>query len=619
MASRHINKLLLLSAAFAFPSTAIAQAPAPFTISTVAGSSNVPTLPTQDDISATVAYLGNPKSVAIGPDGLLYIAEYGANQIRKVDAQGIIRRVAGTGAPGFAGDGGPATQALLQGPTDLAFDGSGNLYIADTLNHRIRKVAPDGTISTVGGSGETGVLNGGSGGDGGPATSARFNNPMGVAVDAAGNVLVADFGNGRIRKIAADGTITTVAGGGATLGDGGPATSANLFNPQRIAVDGAGSIYITDQAHLRIRKVDRSGTITTVGGNGGLSTTVQEGVQATSTPLAGPVGVAVDAAGSVYFSDPLAARVRVVTGSGLVYTIAGTGSSGFSGDGGPALQARMTNVQGLALDGAGNVYVADLQNSRIRKLTTSAPPAGPVPTFTADAVTNAASPANNGAVAPGEIITVYGTNLGPSNLAGVGVTDGKLNTIAGGVRVLFDGVAAPMIYALNAQVSAIAPYRLAGQTSTSIQVEYNGVRSVARQVKVVPVAPGVFGNPDFTAVVVNQDGTINSVKNPAPRGTIVAFFVTGEGQTTPGGTDGLIAVPPALPAPVAPVTVEIGGRGATVLYAGAVPFVTAGLMQVNAQIAPDASLGVRGDGFTDLGVCVGTSGVCDKSHSVWIK
>jgi hypothetical protein len=204
--------------------------------------------------------------VTVDRPGNIFIADTLNNRIRKVDTSGVITTVAGTGNGGFGGDGGPAGAASLNLPRDVVVDSVGNLLIADTANNRIRKVDTSGVITTIAGTG-----NGGFGGDGGPATSANLSGPIGVNVDSAGNLLIADTGNNRIRKVDTGGTITTLAGmgTGAFSGDGGPATTASLNSPTSVAVGGAGIFYITDYSSNRIRKVDTSGVITTAAGTGG--------------------------------------------------------------------------------------------------------------------------------------------------------------------------------------------------------------------------------------------------------------------------------------------------------------------------------------------------------------
>lgn len=288
-------------------------------------------------------------------------------------ADGIITTLAGTGTRGSAGDGGPATSAQLSAPRTMAADAAGNVFVADTENHRIRKVDTSGTITRIAGTGVAGYS-----GDGGPATNAQLNNPHGVAVDGAGNVYVADSPNHRIRKISPAGIITTVAGTGTAgyNGDGIPATSARLAYPKGVEIAPDGSLYIGDANNHRIRRVDASGEITTVAGSGvaGFS---GDGGPATLARLNFPRNVAFDAAGNFYIADNDNYRVRRVDTSGVITTVAGTGVAGYSGDGGPATSAQLNQVRDVAVDGAGNLYIADQVNHRVRRVD----PAGTITTF----------------------------------------------------------------------------------------------------------------------------------------------------------------------------------------------------------------------------------------------
>lgn len=374
---------------------------------------------------ATVANLYSPTCVAFDASGNLYIADYWHHRIRKVTTStGIISTVAGNGNQGFGGDGGSATAANLNFPTGVAVDASGNLYIADQ-NNRIRKVnAVTGIISTVAGNGFTTY-----GGDGGIATLASLYEPYDAVIDSLGNLYISDFGNNRIRKVSA-GTniITTIAGDGnnAYGGDGGAATEASLNGPEGITIDGLGNIYFADETNHRIRKVNSStGIITTVAGNGtancvgdggtaiaagldkpcdvvldatgnlfiadkqcacirkvnvstGIISRVAggglggDGVLAINASLKVPTGVAVDASGNFYIADQSDHRIRKVNANtGIISTIAGNGTQGFSGDGGPAIAAKLSKPSGISIDGLGNLYIADFANYRIRKVNAS--------------------------------------------------------------------------------------------------------------------------------------------------------------------------------------------------------------------------------------------------------
>jgi hypothetical protein len=333
------------------------------TITTIAGTGKAGF--SGDGGQATAAQLRSVHGVTVDRQGNLYIADFEDHRVRRVSPDGTITTFAGRGAGGgSSGDGGPATLARLDGPQGIAVDGQGNVYISDYNDYRVRKVSPGGTITTFAGTGIPG-----SSGDGGPATSARLYAPSGVAVDGQGNVYIVDSYNQRVRKVSAGGTITTIAGTGRLgfSGDGGPATSAQLSYPSGVAVDGQGNVYIVDAN--RVRKVSRGGTITTFAGTGagGFS---GDGGPATSAQVR-PTGVGADSQGNIYIADFYGFRVRKVSPGGMITTFAGTGGGGFSGDGGPATSARLYGPYAVAVDGQGNVYIADDRNYRVRKVGTS--------------------------------------------------------------------------------------------------------------------------------------------------------------------------------------------------------------------------------------------------------
>ena len=327
-----------------------------------------------DGGKAVEAKLDGPRGVTVDGSGNLYIADSGNRRIRKVDTSGNITTVAGTGVEGYSGDGGKAVEAKLGAPLGVTVDGSGNLYIADSSNRRIRKVDTSGTITTVAGTGVWGFS-----GDGGTATEARLSFPRGLALDTSGNLYIADATNCRVRRVDASGNISTVAGTGvcednagleSNNGDGGQATEADLGYMIGLALDSAGNLYIADTTNNRVRKVDTSGTITTVAGTGrwGYS---GDGGRAVEAWLGAPLGLAVDASGNLYIGHADGQRVRKVDTSGIITTFAGIGESGFSGDGGPAVSARLNHPTGLAVDNSGNLYIADSENHRIRRVDSS--------------------------------------------------------------------------------------------------------------------------------------------------------------------------------------------------------------------------------------------------------
>jgi len=602
---------------------------------------------------------GYPIGIAVDSAGNLYISDSGNLRIRKV-SNGVITTVAGNGTQGFSGDNGPATSAQLSAG-GVAVDSAGNLYIADTLNSRIRRVT-NGVITTVAGNGTSGFS-----GDGGPATSAELADPQGVAVDSAGNLYIADYA--RIRKVS-NGVITTVAGNGiwGFSGDNGPATSAQVSD-YGIAVDSAGSLYFADGSKNRIRKVS-NGVITTVAGDGIPGFNGDNG-PATSAQLSYPSGVALDSAGSLYIADTYDGRIRKVSG-GVITTVAGNGTLGYSGDGGPATSAELDLPENLAIDSAGNIYIAD---GTIRVLTPASctysvsPTAwqfpasgGSVPIFVQTAasclwavsglpgwitVSTASSgkasaslslavgPNNSGAplgaiivvagvsvtvtqpapatvplppikavvnaasyiggpVSPGEMVTIFGTVIGPPTAAYATVdpSTGKLATTIGGVQVLFSGTPAPMIYASSTQVSAVVPYEIASAANPSVRITYEGQTSDAYALGLAASAPGLFSqnaSGGGQGAILNQDSTLNWSANLAAPGSIVQMFLTGEGQTNPPGVTGAITTatlppPQVTPAPALPIQVWIGGQPAVYTYAGEAPGMVAGVMQLNVRI-----------------------------------
>ncbi len=332
---------------------------------------------------AILASLFQPVGIAIGPDGNLYIADQANSRIRKVDlVTGIITTVAGNGTLAFSGDGGPATSAQLYYPTDVIFDPAGNFYIADSANQRVRKVdAQTGIITTVAGSGTQGFA-----GDGGPATAAAFSLPAALAFDAAGNLYISDFGNERIRRMDTGGIVTTIAGNGSEAlgGDGGSATGAQLLiGPRDVVFDAVGNLYVADHFNNRIRKVDPNGVISTFAGTGkgyyrepplnpnGDPHFSGDGGPATLAHISNPAAAAFDRAGNLFIADAGNERIRKVNAAGIISTYAGTGVSAYNGDGIPATTAQLSVDGGLAFDAAGNLYIADTFNNRVRKVDAS--------------------------------------------------------------------------------------------------------------------------------------------------------------------------------------------------------------------------------------------------------
>lgn len=318
-----------------------------------------------DGNQATMAAFNQPHSVDLDASGNIYVVEAQGYRVRKIDATGTTTTIAGNGFNDYSGDGGPATSASIEiGATGVAVDASGNVLLADFNNCAIRKINTAGIITTIVGNGNCAYS-----GDGGPASAATVNGPADPTFDAAGNLFFADIDNCVVRKVNTSGTITTVAGNGVCGfgGDGGPATVASLNLPRGIALDAAGNIYIADTDNVRIRKVSTSGIITTIAGDGNENFS-GDGGPATSASLSGPFDVEVNASGTLYISDTFNLRIRQVDASGIITTVAGDGECCYSGDGGAAANARMTVPNGLALDAVGNLYFTDDNVYRIRKI-----------------------------------------------------------------------------------------------------------------------------------------------------------------------------------------------------------------------------------------------------------
>jgi uncharacterized protein (TIGR03437 family) len=569
-----------------------------YTITTVAGGSPLIT-GIGDNGLATNAFLNAPAGVAVDSAGNIYISDSGDQLIRKVGTNGVITTVAGTnGSPGFSGDGGQAKSAKLHGPTGIAVDSSGNLYIADTSNKRIRKVDTSGIITTFAGSAN--VFSSGVG-DGGLATSANLNLPKGVALDSAGNVYIADFGNFRVRKVGTNGVITTVAGNGysvattGTLGDGAAATSGSVA-PFNIALDSSGNIFIADSQDNLIRKVTAStGFISTIAGYPGYTGYTGDGGSATQATLMNPEGVAVDSTGNVFIADTNNYVIREVSPSGTINTIAGTGgTAGSTGDGGAATSATLVDPSSLAITSSGFLYIADtspsgFQDGRIRLLS----PPLPTPTINSGGVVPINSSSTT--VEPGSWISIYGTNFA----AATSTWNGDFPQSLGGLSVTIDSQPAYLWLVSPTQINLQVPDdSKTGQVAVAVTTSGGTANST---VTLGPYGPSfsLLNNKYATAIVVTSGagnsgagydiigptGAFAYATRPVKAGETVILYGVGFGATNPSVPAGQ-AFTSSAPSVTLPV-VKIGGVTAQVNYGG---IVEAGLFQFNV-VVPNAGSG----------------------------
>lgn len=349
---------ILVAVLFATASaTSVAQ-----NISTIAGTGARGT-PT-DNVVGTSSTVDGTNGIALDRFGNLFVTDSNHHRVRKIGLDGKITTVAGTGTQGFAGDGAAATAAQLNYPTTIAINAAGELFIADYGNHRVRKIAADGKISTVAGSGTEGFA-----GDGSAATAAQLNNPVGVAIAPNGDLLIADSQNHRIRRVNSSGIISTVAGTGTLgfAGDGAAATSAQFSYPGAMSFAADGSLLVADYGNNRVRKIDTSGNVSTFAGSAGVGFS-GDAAAATSAQLNGPFGVSLGTNGSVLIADQINGRIRKVAADGVISTVAGGGSSFTLGDGAAATSAFLLSPSGVAANAAGDVFISDRGNLRVRKV-----------------------------------------------------------------------------------------------------------------------------------------------------------------------------------------------------------------------------------------------------------
>ena len=565
------------------------------------------------------------------------------------------------GAPvrGFSGDGDPAISAILglanvQNPCDparleqtshISFDAAGNLYLADSNNQRIRRIAADGTISTVAGSGDKPATDSrceatGSIGDGGDARAAKLYNPADAVVLPNGNLVIADTLNNRIRQVTPAGIISTIAGNGThnLYAPGIPATSSPMDWPSALAVDANGLVLFAELHGNRVGRIGADGKLATLAGNGFPGTS--------SASLTRPAGLGFDSAGNLYIADSGNHRIQRVTPAGQVTTVAGNTQKGFAGDGGPADQAKLDTPMDVKADKLGNLYIADTGNNRIRRVDTKGiittvagtgvPERGrdltdatqsafnqPLalaidknndvyvvdwqnylirqitfdgkPVLTPGGVVSAASFTEP--VAPGSIVALFGVNLGGTLVVS---SDSPWPTKLADVAVEINGNPIPLYVVSPGQLAGQLPYGLLpGKVDAVAKV--GGVASNTVSVDIAAQTPGIFGLPGGRAAAQNQDYSLNSAANPEARGNAVVLYLTGLGEVSPGVAAGQVSSLDQVAVPPGPFTATIGGVPADILYLGLTPG-TIGLAQANLRLPANAPTGaavpviIRGGG-----------------------
>ena len=540
-----------------------------------------------DNGPATQAEIFGSAGVAVDSLGNVYIADTNNNRVRKVTPNGIITTVAGTGTAGYSGDGGLAINAQISYPHAVKVDSAGNLYILDTNNFVVRKVTPNGIISTYAGNGNQGYS-----GDNGPALQAELNYAVSMVLDATGNLYIADLGNFVVRKIAFSGTITTVAGNGTVgySGDGGPATSAELRAPVALGLDGLGNLFIADETNYVIRKVAPDQTITTIAGNGtyGFS---GDGGPATSAEFKSPEGVGADAAGNVYISDEDNNRVRMVSAATqIITTIAGTGVGGFSGDGVPAAGAEIWTPEDLVVGPGGWIYFSDSENRRVRVLT--APTA-----VSTGGVVSASEFGQFTSVAPGSWIEIYGTSFAGGSRSWTGADFSGVNapTKLDSTVVMIAGQPAFIDFIspgqINAQVRSNAPLG-----SQQLIVSSSAGISAAYPITVNLVEPGLLAPPSFSiggkqyvgalfqdgVTWVLPPGAIPGIPSKrATPGDSITLYGVGFGSVTPATPAGQIVQ--QNNSLQMPFDISFGGTTAVTSYSGLAPGAV-GLYQFNVLV-----------------------------------
>jgi uncharacterized protein (TIGR03437 family) len=593
-----------------------------YNISLFAGTAPVPpALPAEgfagDGGQALNAQLAGPTGIWVDSSHNIYIVDKDNDRIRVVASNGVISTVAGSSTAGvYAGDGGKAVQASLNRPNGIAFDSAGNMYIADTLNHVVRKVNTSGIISTVAGNNANAYS-----GDGGPAIDASLSEPSGLAFDGAGNMYIADTNNSCIRIVTPDQNIHTFAGlcsYALFQGDGGPATSAKLNKPYSVAVDAHGNVYISDTENERIRKVTPDGVINTVAGSG---TPGEPGFGGDNGPalqaeFSSPSGIALDASGSIYIADKGNFRIRKILPSGIVVTVAGSGTPGYSGNAAAATSAEMYFPYGVFADSSGDVYIADTQNDVVRELTISN--ASSLPAVSKGGVTSAYQFGALASPAPGSWIEIYGSNLATDSRqwATADFNGNNAPTSLDGTTVTIGGQLAYVDYISPGQVNVQVPSTAPTGTQPVVVTSGSNV-SQPLAITVNATAPGLYAPPQLLIGGSQYVGALFPIASPLtyvlPPGAVTGFTSQ---RAQPGDTITLygIGFGGNLPAgqiagtgdtlPTGAVQISFDGAPATVKYAGLAPGYV-GLYQFNVVVPNVAASDLTPVTFT-LGGVAGT-------------
>jgi uncharacterized protein (TIGR03437 family) len=567
------------------PAWCQAQTPAYF-ITTFAGDNTAGY--TADAVAATTSELNNPLGIALDSKGNLYIADQVNHRIREVSA-GTISTVAGDGTAGFLGDAAAATSAELDLPSGVAIDSSGNLYIADTNNCVIRKVS-GGNITTYVGSDTNYTVNCGGTGDHGLAVDAELDHPIGLALDAAGNLYIADTNNSRIRIVNA----TTLDITSLSIGN-----NYILDSPKGVAVDAAGDVYIADTNNCRILKVTPVGSITittTVAGSDTGTCNLNgdnyggDGGPATSALLNYPYGVALDAAGNLYIADTNNQRIRRVSAAtGIITTVAGTKFSGYTGDGGPSTSAELSFPRVVLLDPSGNIYVSDTQNQVIRLMTPAPPVIGGVVTASAFG--------GFGSIAPGTWIEIYGSSLAADSRPWTSADFNGVNapTSLDGTTVSIGGQAAFISYISPGQVNALVPSNVStGEqqiTVTAATGTSNSYPVIVNPTAAGMLAPANFNIggmqylaalfPDYQTFVAPPGAIPGVTSQRAKPGDVIIIFGAGFGPVTPNIPAGQIAQGNSTL--TLPLQINFGSTLATLQYSGLAPNLV-GVYQFNVVV-----------------------------------